>query len=704
MVYRRYLERITPYKATALILLAFMVLAVVMTWPLASQLDSHFPGDLDREDHWVHQWTFWWVKQAIVTGQNPLFTRLMFFPDGVSLSSHNIPWLNIAAWLPLQTIFGQTAAYNLVFLATFVFNAFAGYLLALDVTKSRWAAFVGGIVFGFWPYTISHFDHPNLIVIGWIPLSLLYLRRTLRTNRSTDMLLTVLFVVLAGITRWQHLILSAFVLGFYSLWVLVADKSNRSFQTIKRLMQIAVLSGIALLVLSTPLILDRLSQGDTSSLLHFETDGQVDILAYFTPSRYHPLWGDSILNTSLFNSFRYNTLYIPFLGFLTLILAVIGLIGERRKSLVWGGMALFLAVMAMGSILRVGGELYPQIPLPYRLIEEFDPVRLIRRTDRFNIILSIPISILVSLAIFVMRSRINSRFVANGITLLLASIILFEALPLPLPTISIGETPAWYDTLASEQGEFAIVDLPLKRIPFKKYMFYQISHGKPTVQGRLSRVPTSAYEYIETVPFLAYLRSPNSVGPPTGNISEQLQMLSDVNVRYIVAHKSLFPAGLLDEFMDWLPLDPVYEDEVLSVYRTSPQYGRDYTFQYELSPSIGIIDWQLSTAEMQSNEDLQARITWGTSHLTPANYDICFEIRPINHEIIDTTPICQSLFPEHPTAYWQQDELYNGNYELSMDRMPAGQYDILVFLKQETSDQLVGPEVSLGTVLLRDLN
>ncbi len=702
MDWRRHLERITPDKTTILVILIYVVLTIIMTWPLASRLGTHFPGDIDREDHWVHQWTFWWVRQAIITGQNPLFTQLMFFPEGVSLSSHNIPWLNIAFWLPLQAVLGQTIAYNLVFLATFVFNAFAGYLLALDVTKSKWASFIGGVVFGFWPYTISHFDHPNLIVIGWIPLSLLYLRKTLRTNRFSDMLLTVFFLILAGITRWQLLIISAFVLGFYVFWVLITEKANRSRQTIIRLTQIAVLSSVALLLLSAPLIVDRLSQGDTSRLLYYENDGQVDILAYVTPSRYHPLWGEYIQGTPLFNSFRYNLLYIPFLGFLTLILAVIGLIAGRRRSFVWGGMAIFLAILAMGSILRVGGELFPQVPMPYRLIEDFFLVRLLRRSDRFNIILSLPISILVSLAIFAIRKRISSRGFANGITLLLAGIILFEAFPFPFPTVNIDETPDWYETLALEQEEFAIVDLPLDRISYKKFMFYQITHGKPTVQGRLSRVPVSAYNFIDTVPLLAYLRSQESSDWPNGNVSEQLQMLSEANVRYIVVHKELFPSELLEKFLDWLPLEPVYEDEDLAVFNTIPQYGRDFTFQHELVPGIGIIDWQLSASEIAANEKLHARISWGTGKLILDDYYVCYELKSLSTKAESSQPICQPLLSEHSTLDWQPNEVYINNYELFKDSLPSGNYDIQIYLKTRAPNQAIGSPISLGTVSLTD--
>ena len=46
-------------RKTILALLAYGLLAVVMTWPVAAQLGTHLPGIGDGL--WTHQWTFWWV-------------------------------------------------------------------------------------------------------------------------------------------------------------------------------------------------------------------------------------------------------------------------------------------------------------------------------------------------------------------------------------------------------------------------------------------------------------------------------------------------------------------------------------------------------------------------------------------------------------------------------------------------------------------
>jgi hypothetical protein len=82
-------RRIGPSGRAALVLLVFGFLSVIMTWPLAARLTTHVPVGVGG-DAWVHQWTFWWLKRCVTQGLNPFYTDLLFSPDGVSLTAHNI--------------------------------------------------------------------------------------------------------------------------------------------------------------------------------------------------------------------------------------------------------------------------------------------------------------------------------------------------------------------------------------------------------------------------------------------------------------------------------------------------------------------------------------------------------------------------------------------------------------------------------------
>ena len=80
------------------------------------------------------------------------------------------------------------AAYNLVMVLSFIASAFAMYLLAEQLTGSPAAAFVAGLLFGFYPYRFEHYSHFELQMTYCMPLALLALHRFAATARMRDAL------------------------------------------------------------------------------------------------------------------------------------------------------------------------------------------------------------------------------------------------------------------------------------------------------------------------------------------------------------------------------------------------------------------------------------------------------------------------------------------------------------------------------------
>ena len=68
-------------------------------------------------------------------------------------------------------------------------------------------------------------------------------------------------------------------------------------------------------------------------------------------------------------------------------------------------MAGVYVLLALGPVLRVNGVTFPSLPMPYRLIEDLFLVRLLRKPDRFNILLSIPVGMLAGYGAVVLIGR-----------------------------------------------------------------------------------------------------------------------------------------------------------------------------------------------------------------------------------------------------------------------------------------------------------
>ncbi len=704
-----FLRNIYRQREAILVLLAYGLLTVVMTWPLVARLGTHLPGI--GNDLWTHQWTFWWVKQSLLEGHSPFYTDLLFHPQGVSLAYHNIAWLNIAAWLPLQAVVGGLAAYSLVFIAFLALNGFTMYLLARELTGSPPAAFIGGLVYGFWPYTLSHYDHPNMVVVCWLPLVLLYLHRTLEGGRRRDALLAGLFLALTGLTRWQLLIMGGVVVGLYVLYRLLSKRSCRTRRTLGLLMLTGLVAGTLLVPLALPMVSAQLTRAYPDDIFIDEQDwGQTDVLAYVLPSRYHPLWGDAAFR--LYQNFIVNKVYVAFLGYTTIALAVAGAAKDWRRARFWVLAAVVYVALALGPQLRVNGQLYPQAPMPYRLIGDLFFVRILRKPDRFNVFLALPVGMLVSLGMAaLLRPELaeglrrwpfhRKSAVAVALVGIAGVLILGEYCPVPYTTVP-AVTPAWYSQLALEPGRFAVLDLPMQiQTVDKRYMFYQITHGKPLVEGRVARLPREAFAFVDSVPVLQELRQVNVMDPDLMDVSHQLRLLAEADVRYIIFHKKFIAPEQLAACQDWLTFEPCHEDTDLIVYRTDPRLGRDFVLDYDLTDGIGLIQATFTPTSTTQDGLVQVDARWGSVTAPDQNFDICLSLTSIAGEVAQSR--CETLSPTWPTSRWDADEVVRSAYALQVNPfLEAGTYTLTLTLA-DGYGRAVGNPASLGSLRVEAL-
>src|SRR5690349_13329365 len=103
------------WRVHLLALLGFLLLAILVTWPVAVQFFSGVPGDLtaDRDQN---LWNLWWVKESLFRFTNPFHTDMLYYPFGADLYYHTLALpLGLLGLIP-QLLFGLPAAYNFVLL------------------------------------------------------------------------------------------------------------------------------------------------------------------------------------------------------------------------------------------------------------------------------------------------------------------------------------------------------------------------------------------------------------------------------------------------------------------------------------------------------------------------------------------------------------------------------------------------------------
>jgi hypothetical protein len=162
----------------------FVLITVIMTWPYTRQIQTSL---YNWTDALLNTWTLAWGVHALLTNPLNLYNANIFYPYSNSLaySESLLPETVVAMPIILATDM-PAFAHNLLALSSFVLAAFGMYLLVFDLTRSRPAGLVAGMIYTFTSYKLMHFAHLQLLSSQWMPFALLYLRRTLADSPSLN--------------------------------------------------------------------------------------------------------------------------------------------------------------------------------------------------------------------------------------------------------------------------------------------------------------------------------------------------------------------------------------------------------------------------------------------------------------------------------------------------------------------------------------
>ena len=180
-------SRLRAVAGESAILLLFLALAVVLTWPLALNLQTAVP---DQGDPLLTTWIINWVGYALTHSPMSLYEAPIYYPARLVLAySENLIGIALVA-LPFQLLgFAPLTVYNIVKLIGFAHAAYGGFVLARVVLGIRTrrngatdgahgisptmiGALVAGIFFGFLSFKFDHLSHVQIIWSGWVPLLL----------------------------------------------------------------------------------------------------------------------------------------------------------------------------------------------------------------------------------------------------------------------------------------------------------------------------------------------------------------------------------------------------------------------------------------------------------------------------------------------------------------------------------------------------
>lgn len=435
-----------------LVLLAYVLLTVIMTWPVARSAATAIPGD--AFDGWQNYWNLSWVKTALLDRQqSPMATDLLYYPTGVDLHYHTLNPFNGLASLPIQLSGNLYLAYNFIVLLSFSLSGYGAFLLALWVVgraeiatapaAADWrrgaavaSGFVAGLIFTFAPFHFAHLlGHMQVFAYQWLPFYLLFLLRSLRQRRfgrdwGQSAGLAVLSLALAALCDWYFVIDMVLLTGLAVVWR-TGPPGDYSLQSPKERqgpakgrwsvsswltavasnLVVALLIGAAFALLLSPILLPMLSEALRSSFMmrpasdHYSFS--VSVADFFVPNRMQTLWRD-VSHRWPGNQVAPLSEHTVSIGYVALGLALFGLWRRGRQAAFWLVCALLFALLALGPRLHLGTITANDIPsnptlttwTPYGLLVTLLPfLSITRSVGRFALVVQLAVAVLAAVGL-----------------------------------------------------------------------------------------------------------------------------------------------------------------------------------------------------------------------------------------------------------------------------------------------------------------
>ena len=498
--------RITPALR---VLTPFVIMAgveLVIFWPLIQRLSTALH---DRFDTMLNTWILTWQARELIRAPLAVFNAPIFHPLPNMLALSEIIWPAAPMTVPILAASGNPLlVYNLTFLGTVFLAAVGMYLLALYVTHNRGAALLAGIFYAFSPYQFGHIPQVQLLSIGWLPLTLLYLDRFWTKGRRRDGLMLALFIAAQTLSTFYYGFQVVLVVGLYVLVRLLLRPRQPSLHRLVQLLPWLALSALLILPFAWPYLRVRAELGLERSLTEAAESGAT-LTSFFLPRKDNPIYPAGLRSL------------VPspgdlFPGVIGGLLAVLGFIvwpkvRHGHLSRIYLIMLALIAwILALGPRLKLTDGYLTDISLPFAWLFEHVPgMTVIRAPGRFSVTLYLALALALAAGATWLLGRVKRRTIRFALWALLVAICLAEfvvgresfiALTMP----SLSPAPPAYAWLA-QQSPGTLLELPLTSeidlgppqgatvgdgatdawadLNRMRYQFFQTAHWQPIVDG-----------------------------------------------------------------------------------------------------------------------------------------------------------------------------------------------------------------------------
>lgn len=568
-----------------------LLLTLAYTWPLAAGLGGRLLGAFGGYygDVFGAIWELWTTKHLLLNlHSNPLMVQMLAGPYASYLFSFAAFHKYLLVMAPFTALTGPVGAFNLFLILNYVLAGLVMYLLALELTGSRAASALAGILFAFNPYHYAHgIVHMDLASTWPMPLIILAILRLERDTgwRSWALLgfSLVLFHVYCSFYYYVFLPLLLFA------WLLIqgVDRYVFNFSAWKRLrgaigrvpLRNRILAVAALLVLIAGAVLVYKiyllpSASQVVRPLHWQERFKLSWANYLAPGVDHPLFGGI---SKAFVPVRRNvTESTAYIGWVALALGLLGFRLSLRDRRSWMLMVLGLGGLSLtlGPYLELGAL---RLPMPALLLHTAAPF--VRVISRYSIIAQIAVTALAAFGAAGVLRRLSGRWKEYVLGLLLLVAAIEYARPSGATDVAAApeNSPAIYAALASLEKGQTVFEYPataMTGISFVDYQYFQTIHQKDLF-NRLWDTSTIPPEYL---PFWQDLDYPGALSDPNN-----VALLKFFGVEWLAYH---------DKSATNPPSLPLPDIQAVEGLTLEQDFGADRLYRITAAPATVMLSFQ----------------------------------------------------------------------------------------------------------------
>lgn len=523
--------------------LGVLVLLIVISWPLATELGSSLPGDYG--DPLFVTWVMGWVNGRITAGAfRGFWDANIFFPERTTLAYSEHFIAQSVTVLPVYWFTKNLIlSYNIAFILTFVLTGASTFLFARALAGSVVGAMVAAIVATFNEYRmVWSLAHLHTLSLHWWLFALFSVHRYFVTDRRRYLVGTAACLVALHLSSVYYTAYCAPLFAVFVVAEAVRSGRWRSGRVWLELWATGAMVAVSIVPFLLPYIAVQQRLGVERSMAEVvQGAATLDHYAAALPGLAAPL-----------------------------LLTVVGIVGALFVRRLRYAITITVALLALAFWLSLGPEIrrggvaldWPGLyTVFYRYVPGFDGLRVPARYASL-VFLFLGISSAIGLAAIEARSRRLAQVVAVAALLVflkysvpspmmlnfeLPSAVLVN--PAPAYLTPRAELPAIYQAVDSLRPSAILVELPFGDYWYElRYQYFSAVHKRRILNGYSGIFPPSylARQRVLARPLLDPGASAQAIGGATHVIVHRGAWTDDTGER-VCAWLEQFGATLVEE-------------------------------------------------------------------------------------------------------------------------------------------------------------